>query len=135
MEDLDKFGKYLADVKKDIENGMETLEKGKKSRELKKKEFLALEVKQLLAVMTKNDAKVVRDLKGEAFDMLQSINKICDEASSLKSNGSVESLKEKYQSLGVCEFLKSLNITVVKTQRNSTQLNSTKATLKATSLG
>ena len=94
MEDLDKFGKYLADVKKDIENGMETLEKGKKSRELKRKEFLALEVKQLLAVMTKNDAKVVRDLKGEAFDMLQSINKICDEASSLKNNRDVDSLKD-----------------------------------------
>jgi len=112
MEELDKFGQYLIDIKKDIENGMESLEKGKKSRELKRKEFLALEVKQLLGVMAKNDAKIVGDLKGEAFDMLQSINKICDEASSMKSNVNVDVLKEKIQSLEVGEFLRSLNVTV-----------------------
>ena len=75
MEDLNKFGKYLADIKKDIENGMEAIEKGKKSREQKRKEFFATEVKQLLAVMAKNDADIVRDLKEEAFDMLQSLNR------------------------------------------------------------
>jgi len=112
MEELDKFNQYLTDIKKDIENGMESLEKGKKSRELKRKEFLALEVKQLLGVMAKNDAKIVGDLKGEAFDMLQSINKICDEASSMKSNVNVDILKEKFQSLEVGEFLRSLNVTV-----------------------
>ena len=50
MEELDRFVKNLANVRKDIENGIETLEKGKKSRDLKRKDFLALEVKQLLAV-------------------------------------------------------------------------------------
>jgi len=114
MEDLNKFGKYLADIKKDIENGMEAIEKGKKSREQKRKEFFATEVKQLLAVMAKNDADIVRDLKGEAFDMLQSINKICDEASLMEMgrNVNVDSLKEKFESLGVGEFLRSLNVTV-----------------------
>jgi len=112
MEELASFSKYLTDIKKDIENGMETLEKGKKSREMKRKEVLALEVRELLTSMTKNDAKIVRDLKGEAFDMLQSINKICDEVNSTKSNVNVESLNERVLSLGVGEFLKSLNVTV-----------------------
>ena len=114
MEDLSKFGKYLADIKKDIENGMEAIEKGKKSREQKRKEFFATEVKQLLAVMAKNDANIVRDLKGEAFDMLQSINKICDEASlmGMGRNVNIDSLKEKFESLGVGEFLRGLNVTV-----------------------
>ena len=111
MEDLDTFCKYLTDIKKDIENCMETLEKGKKSRELKRKESIALEVKQLLSAMAKNDEKIVRDLKGEAFDILQSINKLSDDAGS-KNNLNVESSKEKFLSLGVEEFLRSLNVTV-----------------------
>merc|ERR1719318_405406 len=68
--------------------------------------------------MAKNDTKIVKDLKGEAFDILQSLNRIFAEASSKKDDmdinesEEVELLKTKVESLGVEEFLRSLDVTV-----------------------
>jgi len=115
---LENLSKYLEATKKAIEDRIETLEKGRKLRDLKRKELLALEIKQLLAAMAKNDTKIMKDLKGEAFDMLQSLNKIFAEASSKKNemdlneSQEVENLKNKVNGLGVEEFLRSLDVTV-----------------------
>merc|ERR1719318_2374859 len=68
--------------------------------------------------MAKNDTKIVKDLKGEAFDILQSLNRIFAEASSKKDDmdinesEEVELLKTKVESLGVDEFLRSLDVSV-----------------------
>jgi len=112
MSDLDQFSNYLKETKKAIEDGIETLEKGKKMRELKRKEILASEMKRLLTTMAKNDTKVVQDLKGEAFDMLQSINKVIENVKTVGAEHDIGFQKAHVQSLEFDEFLRSLNITI-----------------------
>ena len=70
---------YLRATKCAIEDAMGNLERGKKARDVGRKEILLTEMKQVLAMMAENENKVVKDLKGEAFDMIRSISKILDE--------------------------------------------------------
>ena len=112
----------LRETKRAIEDGVDNLERGKKMRDLKRKEILVAEMKQALATLAETDTKIVKDLKGEAFDMIRSVSKIFEEAKSMEDSlgdnhsldaqKKVESLKDQMRRLGMDEFLRSLDISV-----------------------
>jgi len=109
---------HLRETKCTIEDAISNLERGKKIRDVRRKEILLSEMKQALSVLAETDNKVVKDLKGEAFDMIRSMGKIIDEASSVNVNPQynaqqkAEDMMQKVRSLDLDEFLRSLDISV-----------------------
>ena len=122
MQELHEICESLNRTKLAIEDGVEKLEIGKKIRDIKRKEILLSEMKQVLGVMAETDHRIVRDLKGEAFDKMTSLSKIADDIASLKAmlankcqyDAYLEfvTIKNKFKSLGLDEFLKSLDISI-----------------------
>ena len=122
MQELHDLCKNLNGTKWAIEDGVDKLEKGMKVRDLKRKEILLSEMKQVLGLMAETDNRIVKDLKGEAFDMMRSLNRIADDIASLRAilaenplyDAQLEfvTIKNKFKSLGLDEFLGSLDISV-----------------------
>ena len=122
--ELQDVCRKLQEKKSEIEVGMDNLEKGKIARDVQKKEILLREMKQVLTILNDTDTKIVKDLKGEALDLIRMISKIGQAASALKdlvNNGTqddakwkddVEALKDKVQNLRLDEFLSSLDMSV-----------------------
>ena len=96
--ELNDVYRKLQEKKRAIEIGVDNLENGKKIRDVQKKEILLREMKQVLAILNDTDTKIVKDLKGEAFDLLRSISKISEAATALKNivnNGTQDDAKLK----------------------------------------
>jgi len=122
--ELSEVYKKLQGKKRAIEIGVDNLENGKKIRDVQKKEILLREMKQVLTKLNDADTMIVKDLKGEAFDLLRSISKMSEAATELKdivNNGTkegaeikddVEALKDKVNKLGMDDFVSSLDIFV-----------------------
>jgi len=113
LGDCDNVIPYLKATKCAIEDAMDNLERGKKARDVRRKEILLTEMKQVLAMLSETDNKVVKDLKGEAFDMIRSISKVIDEVNPQhNAQQKNQFVKDKVKSLGLDEFLRSLDISV-----------------------
>jgi len=113
LGDCDNVIPYLKATKCAIEDAMGNLERGKKARDFRRKEILLTEMKQVLAMLSETDNKVVKDLKGEAFDMIRSISKVIDEVNPQhNAQQKNQFVKDKVKSLGLDEFLRSLDISV-----------------------
>jgi len=122
--ELDNLQVSLEITKSEIEVGVDNLEDGKKARDVKKKELLLHEMKQILAKLNEIDKKVVKDLKGDAFDFLRSVNKITDEIASMKDalktapenernwKTEVNALKVKVENLECADFVSCLGLSV-----------------------
>jgi len=113
LGDCDNVIPYLKATKCAIEDAMDNLERGKKARDVRRKEILLTEMKQVLAMLSETDNKVVKDLKGEAFDMIRSISKVIDEVNPQhNAQQKNQFVKDKVKSLGLDEFLRSLDVSV-----------------------
>eukprot|EP00092_Neocalanus_flemingeri_P096695 GFUD01123131.1.p1 GENE.GFUD01123131.1~~GFUD01123131.1.p1 ORF type:complete len:308 (-),score=86.57 GFUD01123131.1:670-1494(-) len=101
------------------------MEEGKKARDVKKKEILLKEMKKILAKLNEVDMKVVKDVKGEAFDYLRSMNKIDIEVAAIKETitnapvddekrcrTEVNAIRAKVENLGMEEFVDCLKLSV-----------------------
>ena len=114
----------LQETKSAIEVGVDSLESGKKARDVQKKEILLRQMKQVLATLNDTETNVIKDLKGEAFDLIKSISKISGALSALQEivcNGTkydakwkedVETLKGEVNNLKLDGFLSSLDMSV-----------------------
>jgi len=113
LGDCDNVIPYLKATKCAIEDAMDNLERGKKARDVRRKEILLTEMKQALAMLSETDNKVVKDLKGEAFDMIRSIGKVIDEVNPQHNpQQKNQFVKDKVKRLGLDEFLRSLDVSV-----------------------
>jgi len=124
MIELENLQECIERRKCEIETGVDKLEEGKKARDVKKREFLLKEMKQVLAKLNEVDKNIVKDLKGEAFDFLRGMRKINEEIAAFKdsleeapeSNRSwrteVNALKGKVENLEMEDFVASLDISV-----------------------
>eukprot|EP00092_Neocalanus_flemingeri_P016904 GFUD01018283.1.p1 GENE.GFUD01018283.1~~GFUD01018283.1.p1 ORF type:complete len:1018 (+),score=268.26 GFUD01018283.1:39-3092(+) len=109
----------------EVEDGVDKMEEGKKARDVKKKEILLKEMKKILAKLNEVDMQVVKDVKGEAFDYLRSMNKIDIEVAAIKETVTnapvdderscrteVNAIRTKVENLGMEEFVDCLKLSV-----------------------
>ena len=75
--DLEKLEIKLEEYKSQIEDGIDLLEKDLNDRELRRKQILMVELKQVVLKLNLLDKNITQDLKVEAFDLSRSINKVC----------------------------------------------------------
>ena len=124
MIELESLQESIESRKSEIENRVDKLEEGKKARDVRKREILLKEMKQVLAKLNEVDKNIVKDLKGEAFDFLRGMRKINEEIAAFKdslekapeSNRSwkteVNAMKAKVANLEMEEFVSCLDISV-----------------------
>ena len=96
--ELQDVCRKLQEMKSAIEVGVDSLESGKKARDVQKKEILLRQMKQVLATIDDTETNIIKDLKGEAFDLLRSISKISEAATAMKdtvNNGAQDDAKFK----------------------------------------
>jgi len=122
--ELQDVCRKLQEMKSAIEVGVDSLESGKKARDVQKKEILLRQMKQVLATIDDTETNIIKDLKGEAFDLLRSISKISEAATAMKdtvNNGAqddakfkndIEALKVEVNNLKLDGFLSSLDMSV-----------------------
>ena len=122
--ELESLQESIESRKSEIENRVDKLEEGKKARDVRKREILLKEMKQVLAKLNEVDKNIVKDLKGEAFDFLRGMRKINEEIAAFKdslekapeSNRSwkteVNAMKAKVANLEMEEFVSCLDISV-----------------------
>ena len=123
--ELHDLQRSLKIKKSAIEVGVDNLEDGQKARDVKRKEHLLREMKQVLTELNKIDREVEKDMKGEAFDFLHSINKITDEIATMKDSlidpldqneskwkTEVNALKARIVNMECDEFVSCLSISV-----------------------
>ena len=122
--ELQDVCRKLQEMKSAIEVGVDSLESGKKARDVQKKEILLRQMKQVLATIDDTETNIIKDLKGEAFDLLRSISKISEAATAMKdtvNNGAqddakfkndIEALKVEANKLGIDYFVSSLDMFV-----------------------
>ena len=83
---LENLASCLRKKKVEIEAGVDNLEEEKMTREMKKKEILLREMKHIVAKLNEIDKKVVKDLKGEAFDFIRSIRSMTNKIDVMKDS-------------------------------------------------
>ena len=125
--ELHDIQRSLQVKKSAVEIGVDNLEEGKKVRDIKKKEFLLNEMKQILAKLNEIDKKAVKDLKGDALDFIHCVKKMTDEIAILKDSlktapkldqkeskwkAELITLKARIESLKCEEFVRCLGISV-----------------------
>ena len=86
MIELESLQESIESRKSEIENRVDKLEEGKKARDVRKREILLKEMKQVLAKLNEVDKNIVKDLKGEAFDFLRGMRKINEEIAAFKDS-------------------------------------------------
>ena len=66
-----------------LKTGVDHLEDGKKTRDIKRKEIMLNEVKKVLSNLHETDKNLVKELKSEVFDQLRAMNKVEKEVNKL----------------------------------------------------
>ena len=66
-----------------LKTGVDQLEDGKKSRDVKRKEIMLNEVKKVLSSLHETDKNLIKELKSEVFDQLRAMNKVEKEVNKL----------------------------------------------------
>lgn len=72
---LETIQKNLNEQQWSIESGVDDIENQKGNRDIKRKEILLDEVKQVLSSLRETDNRQVKELKSEAFDHLRAVRK------------------------------------------------------------
>ena len=124
--DLEKLEIKLEEYKSQIEDGIDLLEKDLNDRELRSKQILMVELKQVVLKLNLLDKNITQDLKVEAFDLSRSINKVCqnvcevkDQISGIESEviseqtkACVNKIEDEANQLHTDEFVKCLDLGV-----------------------
>ena len=108
----------LTSLRRSIDAGIDVMEKSKKARDLRRKEFVLKVMKMVLANLETLDNEVMSEMKSEAFDLMRACSKseaALAELSSLSCSQlltDIRALDRQVDSLGIQTFVQSLNLSV-----------------------
>jgi len=125
MEELQSLQESVRDTKVSIETGVDLLEEGIKARDVERRKILLCEMKKLLGKLNEVDKRIMKDLKGEAFDFLRNMRRVSDEIETFKAavvesspetnrnlRNEVDALTSKVKNLEMDDFVGCLDISV-----------------------